>query len=207
MALSDIFNQAWQTVIVRFIVNFTMVLILGRLLYHHRKKGKIDFLFTYVSVSIIIFIICSILSQVPVELGFALGLFAIFSVIHFRSIQVTPRELSYLFVALGMAILNSLSPHDVHIIRLIINNMLILITVGLVDYFLFRKKKTEKNINYDRLDLLHEEKTGELKQDLETRFGIKNITHIQIGDIDTLKSRVRLKIRFDDNGNRHFTDQ
>jgi hypothetical protein len=207
MALSEIFNQAWQTVILRFMVNFVMVLILGRFLYYPRKQGKIDFLFTYLSVSIIIFIICSILSQVPVELGFALGLFAIFSVIHFRSIQVTPRELSYLFIALGMAILNSLSPHDVHIIRLIINNILILVTVGLIDYFLFREKKTEKNINYDRLDLLHEEKTEELKQDLETRFGIRNITHIQIGDIDTLKSRVRLKIRFDDAGNRHFTDQ
>jgi hypothetical protein len=194
-------------VIGRFFVNLIVVLILGRFLYYPRREGNVDFLFTYLSISTIIFIICSILSQVPVELGFALGLFAIFSVIHFRSIQVSPRELSYLFIALGLAILNSLTPLETPIIRLIANNFLILVTMGLVDYFLFRNKPVEKVISYDRLDLLHEEKEDELKQDLNTRFGIRNITQIRIGDIDTLKGRVRLKISIDDKGNRHFLDK
>ena len=59
------------------------------------------------------------LSTVPVELGFALGLFAIFSVLRFRSVQVKPRELADLFICLGLALMNALSPVDIPFIRLI----------------------------------------------------------------------------------------
>lgn len=206
MPFNEIFDPVWQKVILRFFLNFAMVFILARWLYYPRREGTKDFLFTYLSVSVIIFLICIILSQVPVELGFALGLFAVFSVIHFRSIQVSPRELSYLFITLGLAILNALALPETPILRLFANNLLILIVMGVSDLLLFRKKPLEKIILYDRLDLLPEEKRNELEQDLLNRFGISHIKHIQIGNIDALKNRVKLKVFIDDVKNRHFLE-
>ena len=190
--LLEIFDPTWRIVIGRFLLNFLMIFIIARFLYYSRGKGNLDYLFTYISISTIVFIVCVFLSQVPVELGFALGLFAIFSVIRFRSVQATPRELTYLFICLGLAILNALMKLDVPIIRILANNVLIILTIGISEYLLFKNETLEKIIIYDRLDLLAEDKRGELEEDLRHRFGVKHIKQIQVGNIDTFKNRVTI---------------
>ena len=154
----------------------------------------------------IIFIVCILLSQIPVELGFALGLFAVFSIIRFRSIQVTPRELTYLLVSLGFAIMNALADRELHFIRLIASNLLVLLVVGTAEYLLFRTGKIVKSITYDRLDLIGDERRAELEEDLQNRFGISNVKLIQIGNIEVSKKRVELKITFIDKIGNNFQD-
>lgn len=207
MDLLEIFDPAWRIVIGRFLLNFLMTFIIARFLYYSRGRGNLDYLFTYISISVIIYLVCIIVSKVPVELGFALGLFAIFSVIRFRSIQATPRELAYLIICLGLALLNALSPLDTPLIKLIINNLLILLTIGIAEYLVFRNKTVEKIITYDRLDLLTDEKREEMKQDLSIRFGIINIKKVQVGNIDTSKNRVKLKIHIEDLQDHHFQEK
>ena len=202
----EIFDELWQAVVFRFLLNLVVVVLVARVIYYPRSKGNIDFLFTYISISLIIFLVCIMLSRVPVELGFALGLFAVFSVIRFRSIQATPRELAYLFICLGLALMNALSALDMPLIKLIVNNLLVILTIGTADYLLFRNKPLEKIITYDRIDLLTEEKKTELEEDLRTRFGITQIKKIQIGDIDTLKNRVKLKLLLEDGQDRYFQE-
>lgn len=202
----EIFDELWQAVVFRFLLNLVVVVLVARVIYYPRSKGNNDFLFTYISISIIIFLVCIMLSKVPVELGFALGLFGVFSVLRFRSVQVKPRELTYLFICLGLALLNALAELDLPLIRLIANNLLILLTIGIADYLLFRNKPVVKIITYDRIDLLAEEKKAELEEDLRTRFGITQIKKIQIGDIDTLKNRVKLKLLLEDIQDRYFQE-
>ena len=156
--------------------------------------------------STFIFIVCILLSQVKVELGIALGLFAVFSVIRFRTIQASPRELSYLFVSLGLALMNALVPHETPLIRLLVNNLLILSIIWIADYFLFQKRGVRKEINYDRLDLIDEAKRSEMEHDLKIRFGISQIKKIQVGDIDTLKGRVKIRVWIQDQDQLHFQD-
>ncbi|MEN8227517.1 MAG: DUF4956 domain-containing protein [Bacteroidota bacterium] len=201
-----IFDELWLAIILRFLLNLVVAVIVARILYFPRNKGNVEYLFTYISISVIIFLVCIMLSKVPVELGFALGLFAVFSIIRFRSIQATPRELAYLFICLGLALMNALSAMDTPIMRLIINNLLILITIGIADYLLFQDKTVEKIISYDRLDLLANEKREDMKQDLKLRFGIENIKKIQVGNIDTQKNRVKLKIDIQDLQDHHFQE-
>ena len=207
MDLLEIFDTTWQIVIVRFLMNFFMVFIVARFFYYSRGKGNLDYLFTYISISSIVFIVCIFLNQVPVEMGFALGLFAIFSVIRFRSVQATPRELTYLFICLGLAILNALMKLDVPILRILANNSLIILTIGLSEYLLFRNEILEKIITYDRLDLLAEDKKDELEEDLGRRFGVNHIKQIQIGNIDTIKKRVKLRVIIRDKERRNFKEK
>ena len=206
MELQEIFSCAWIDVVWRLILNTLMVTLTGRYIYLKRHRGSREYFFTYISISVIIYIVCILLSQVPVELGMVLGLFAVFSVIRFRSIQATPLELSYLFIAIGFSMLNALIPPEAPFLRILANNLLIVIVIWLADYLLFRRPVVTKLINYDRIDLLAEEKREELENDLINRFGIRGITKIQVGDIDSLKGKVRLKVYLTDPMNNHFQE-
>lgn len=204
--LSEIFNEVWWMVIGRLLLNVSVVTILGRFIYLTKRRGSSEYLFSYIAISTIIFIVCILLSQVEVELGIALGLFAVFSIIRFRNIQAGPRNLSYLFIALGLALMNALVPLETHLIRIIVNNILILVIIGVADHLLFRNQAVVKMINYDRLDLIEEKKRPELEADLKVRFGISRIKKIQVGNIDTLKGQVKIKVWIIDQANLHFQD-
>jgi len=204
MEISEIFDAVWLRYLIRFALNLLMVIVATRFLYYRKNKGKAEYLFAYITFSTIIFVVCLLLSHIPVELGFALGLFAVFSIIRFRSIQVTPRELAYLLYSLGFAILNALANPDHHILRLIVTNLLIFLVIGTAELLLFRSEKKIKYITYDRLDLIEEKRRDELEADLQMRFGITDIQLIQIGDIDVIKNRVKLKVSFIDKAGNNF---
>ena len=206
MEIKEVFDASWVTAIIRLILNLVMVTVVARFLYYRKNKGKAEFIFAYISFSTIIFVVCILLSHIPIELGFALGLFAVFSIIRFRSIQITPRELTYLLVSLGIAIMNSLASQDNSIIRLIVSNLVILMVIGTSEFLLFRSGKMIKYITYDRLDLIEDTRRDELKEDLQLRFGITDIQLIQIGDIDVIKNRVKLKVSFIDKAGNNFQD-
>lgn len=204
MELSEIFTGEYWMVIGRLLLNITFVTILGRLIYYSKRGGSRDYLLSYIAISSIIFIICILLSTVEVQLGIALGLFAVFSIIRFRNIQANPRELSFLFVSLGLALMNSLVPMETPVMRLALNNIIILAIVGISDYFLFRNHIVVKMINYDRLDLMEDSKREEMEADLKVRFGIDHIKKIQVGNVDTIKGQVKIKVWIFDKEQRHF---
>lgn len=206
MELAEVFNELYWSILGRMALNLVAVVVLGRFVYYPKRGGSREYLFTYIATSLIIFIVCIMLSQVRVEMGIALGLFAVFSVIRFRTTQATPRELSFLFVSLGLALMNSLVPLENPMVRLLFNNILILVIVGLADYYLFQKRDVRKMINYDRLDLLEEAKRSELETDLKVRFGIQQIKRIQVGDIDVLKGRAKIKVWISDEDRLHFEE-
>ena len=204
MELAEIFNEEYWMIIGRLMLNIAIVSIMGRLIYYPKRGGSREYLFTYIAISTIIFIICILLSQVEVELCIALGLFAVFSIIRFRNIQAGPRQLSYIFISLGLALTNALVPLDAPIIRILVNNILILVIIGVADYLLFKKQTVVKMINYDRLDLMEQAKRGEMEADLRVRFGITEIRKIQMGNVDTIKGQVKIKVWIVDRDEQHF---
>lgn len=204
--MKEIFDPDWQALFLRFVFNILVVLILTRLFYYHRGRGKPELLFSFLSISALVFVICLVLSSVPVELGFALGLFAIFSILRYRSIPLNPRELTYLFVSIGLGVYNSLTNINTNILRILVGNILIVGVVGVAEWLLFRTGRVSKRINYDRLDLVTEEKRPLLEQDLEERFGIREISKIETGGIDAVKNRVKLKVTFRDRKGRNFEE-
>jgi hypothetical protein len=207
MEPAAIFDATWGAFLGRFFLNLIVVVIISRFFYYPKGKGDKEYLFTYITTSIVIFLVCILVARVKVELGVALGLFAIFSVIRFRSTQATPRELSYLFLCLGISLINALLPLDTPFIRLLVNLILVLAVIYIADYFIFKNRVVEKMITYDRLDLLEEGKRDELEADLRIRFGITDVVKIQVGNIDTLKGRVKLKVRIRDKEDTNFLEK
>jgi len=103
--------------------------------------------------------------------------------------------------------MNALVPFETPIIRLMLNNLLILVIIGLADYFLFRNQYVVKMINYDRLDLMEESKRDEMESDLKIRFGITQIKKIQMGNVDTIKGQVKIRVWILDKDQLHFEDK
>jgi len=183
-----------------------IVLVISGLLYY-RRGGKKTFFFTYVLVSAIVFQLCIMLVRIPMELGFAIGLFAIFGIIRYRTISINPREMTYLLICAGIAAKNALAIVYIEYYKIVVSDILILVIIILFELLLFKKRSKVKLIVYNKLELIHEDLRPRLISDLQTSFGIKNIEKIQVGKIDTIKNSAQLKVYFQDAGDQNFSDE
>lgn len=183
----------WELV-VRFLFNTTIILIAVRLLYYPIAKRK-DYLFTYILISSIIFLLCFLLDNVKLQIGFALGLFAIFGIIRYRTNQIPIKEMTYLFLVIGISVINALANKKVSYAELLFTNLVILLITYLLERVFLLKHESTKTILYEKIDLIKAEKRLELIKDLEERTGLK-INRIEIGRINFLRDVVRIKIHY-----------
>ena len=180
--------------IIRLVIHFFFVFVLVRMIYYPIAKRK-DFLFTYFLFSISIFTMCFLLESVKLEMGFALGLFAVFGIIRYRTDAIPIKEMTYLFVVIGMSVMNALINKKISLAELAFaNTAIIAMTYGLEKVWLLRHE-SQKLILYERIDLIQSGRRAELIQDLEVRTGIK-INRVELGKIDFLRDTVMIKIYF-----------
>jgi len=185
--------------VIRFTLNTAVLLILVRWLYYSATKRK-DYLFTYILISSIIFLLCFLLESVKLQIGFALGLFAIFGIIRYRTNAIPIKEMTYLFLVIGISVINALTSAKTSLMDLIFTNaVIIFITWGFEKLWLL-KHESSKIIVYERIDLIKPEKYEELLEDLKARTGIKKIKRIETGKIDFLKDVCFLTIYYETTG-------
>ena len=189
-------SKAFPYLVFYFIINSVSVFILSRLLYYQKTRKK-DYLFTYLGISNTIFLLCFILDNVEMQLGLALGLFAIFGIIRYRTSQVSIKEMTYLFMIIGISVMNALANHKIGLAELLFANVVIVGGVLLKERQLSQNRETFKLIQYDLLENIKPENHMKLKQDLETRMGYQ-INRIEIGKVNLLKDSVELRIYFDE---------
>jgi hypothetical protein len=166
--------------------------ILVRLIYQTTAKRK-DYVFTFMMVSSAVFLLCRVLSGVELDLAFALGLFAIFGIIRYRTNPVPIREMTYLFVVIALAVMNALAPMDAAWPILLLGNVGLLALAFLLDRVIHVEHLVTRRVIYDRVDLLPMEKRGELIADLESRIGVK-IVRVEIGNVDLLRDTAVIKV-------------
>jgi hypothetical protein len=193
--VSNLIDMMW-----RFSLNLAVILILVRWLYFSAARRK-DYLFTYILISSIIFLLCYLLEKVMLQIGFALGLFAIFGIIRYRTLTIPIKEMTYLFLIIGVSVINAIADTSSDILAIIFTNIIvILITWGLEKRWLMRHE-TSKIIVYEKINLLKPEFAKELIDDLQLRTGIPEIIRIEIGEIDLLRDICHLRIFFETTDN------
>lgn len=188
------FDQAtFVPFLIRLAVNLLVSVVLVRMVYYPTAKRK-DFLFTYILISLSIFLLCYLLANVNLDLAFALGLFAIFGIIRYRTDAIPIKEMTYLFIVIGLAVMNALVK-GISVTEIAVANVLVLvITYGLERVWLVRHE-SYKIVLYDRIELVKAGNREQLRMDLEERTGIK-INRVEIGRIDFLRDTALLKIYF-----------
>ena len=180
--------------VLRTIFNLTVVIILVRYLYYKITPRK-DYLFTYILISVVVFFMVFLLENIKIELGFALGLFAIFGIIRYRTRQIPIREMSYLFLVIGISVINALANSKVSYAELIFTNIALLSITYLLEKVFLLKHESKKVITFENVELIKLENREQLKRDLEQRTGLK-INRVEIGRIDYLRDTARVMIYY-----------
>ena len=192
---TDILNaEDLLKLVIRFGFNLIVTLVLVRMLYYKASRRK-DYLFTYMMFSTVIFLLCFLLESVKLELGFALGLFAIFGIIRYRTTTIPIKEMTYLFVIIGVSVINALANKKISYSELLFTNLAIVAIVwGFERIWLLRHEST-KMILYEKIDLIKPEKYSLLLQDLNERTGL-DINRIEVGKINFMRDTAEIKIYY-----------
>jgi hypothetical protein len=131
--------------LVRFSFNLIVVIILVRYIYYPVARRK-DYLFTYILISTVIFALCFLLENVKLEIGFALGLFAIFGIIRYRTSQIPIKEMTYLFLIIGISVINALANKKISYTELVFANFGIIFVTLLLERVFLLKHESRKTI-------------------------------------------------------------
>ena len=181
------------TFLIRFGFNLLVCWIITHFLYY-RKSHRRDYYFTYMLFSATIFLILYQLQNLQMEMTLALGLFAIFSMIRYRTEQLPIREMTYLFVLIGISIING-SGLTSSYTAFAVTNLLVILLIWLLESLGFSKRQANKIITYEKIELIRPDRREELLADLKERTGL-DIIKIQIGSINFLKDTAFIKITY-----------
>ncbi|MBR4787330.1 MAG: DUF4956 domain-containing protein [Bacteroidales bacterium] len=182
----------WQ-MLFRFAINLVACWLIVGLLYY-RKSRRRDYYFTFMLFSITIFFLIFLMDNVKVQIGFALGLFAIFGMIRYRTETVPIREMTYLFVVVGLSVINGLAM-TVSYAELFLTNTIVVLAVWLFESIHRRTHLESKIIVYEKVALAHADRENELIADLKSRTGL-DIKRLEVGHIDYLKDIAYVKVYY-----------
>lgn len=186
--------QSLAHLCIHFAFNLLISWVLVHFLYY-RKSGRKDYYFTFIMFSAAMFILLFVLENIKLQIGFALGLFAIFGMIRYRTETIPVREMTYLFVLIAVSIVNGLAL-NMSYAELILANCLVLILTWVLESGLLTARTSTKLVTYDRIELIVPQKRDELKADLEKRLGVK-VKAIEIGSVDFMRDSAFIKVTYE----------
>lgn len=187
-----IYENSFLELFIRFGVNLLVTIFVINFVYF-RATGRKSYVFTYILISTTVFFLCFLLGSIDLQLGFALGLFAIFGIIRYRTDPVPIREMTYLFLVITISVINALARNEVSYAEIGFTNLALMLTTWVMENIWMTRRLARRTIIYDRLDLIHPEKSPELVNDIKLRTGI-NVVKFKVGQIDLSKRIVRITV-------------
>ena len=186
------FSDDFYTLIFRLLANLVFLTIIIRFLYYPKTKRK-DYLFTYYMIGTITFFLCFGLKKLDIDTGMGLGLFAIFGIIRYRTDAIEIKEMTYLFLIIGISVVNALASNQISISEVAVINLSVIALTFILENLWLMKHETRKTINYERIDLITPDKHEQMKADLEKRTGLV-INRVEVGKIDFLNDTAQVRI-------------
>lgn len=186
----NLFEKLGPKFFIRLAIDFVSVFILIRFIHYPIYKSK-EFFFTFFIFNLIIFLITFILNKVEMSMGAAFGLFAVFSMLRYRTEGISMKDMTYLFLVIAMGLLTAVSKGNWDELSLL--NLIIIAFTYALESNLLMKKESSKSIQYENIELIKPENRAELIKDLETRTGIK-INRLNVTKVDFLKDTAVVKI-------------
>lgn len=171
--------------LIRYLINLAALLLLVRWIYYPRYRNK-DFVFSFSLFNSIIFLVCFLLSSDQLNMGFAFGLFAIFSMLRYRTVTIPIREMGYFFLSIALAILNALMNIEHSFVFQICINAILIAGVWLLEGQQALEHENFKEIHYEKIEWIKPVFRRQMIQDLTERTGLP-IHRIEIISIDFLK--------------------
>ncbi len=190
-------SAVWKDIL-KFLERFFFNLLVSWIIVHFlyfKRNGRSDYYFTFLIFSSAMFILLFVMNNLSLQIGFTLGLFAVFGIIRYRTEAVPVREMTYLFIIIALSVVNGVGA-DLPLLELVAANLVMVLLIWVLEQgSLSRSKTSSKLVIYDRIELIAPERREELKADLEKRIGVK-IKEIEIGQVDFLKDSAYVMITY-----------
>ena len=189
-----LFDDDFYKMILRFFINLFFLAAIVKYIYHKNNENK-DYFFTFYAIGIVVFFLCFTLKKYELDLGMALGLFAIFGILRYRTVPLDVKEMTYLFVIIGVSVMNALSNKKMSYIEIITANSAIVFGLYWLELYWSTNFLISKKIVYETIENIHPSNHEKLKKDLEERLGVE-IYDFEIGDVNFLRDTAQITIRY-----------
>ena len=197
---TDIINvPGLVEMLLRFFLNIIMVWIIVQFFYYPKSQRR-DYYFTFLLISVSIFMLIYLMDGSKIKIGAALGLFAVFGIIRYRTESVPIREMTYLFFLVALSVVNGMAA-KLSLAELLVANLLFIVSVAVSESNKLVKHVSCKFVKYDNIKLIVPQRREEMKADLEKRLGVK-VLSIEIGSVDFLRDSALIKVFYEG-----FTDE
>lgn len=180
----------------KFAMNSFFVFVTIRLIFYRNNKDQ-DYIFTFIIFNVITFFICVLFRKTNMQIGFALGLFAVFGIIRYRTETIPFKEMTYLFIVIGLAMINALTTKKISHTEVIFVNTIIVFTTYAIETIWFNSREKNKIIIFEKIELIKPENEKELISDLRERTGL-DVFKVSVGHIDFLKDVAEVKIYYNE---------
>lgn len=191
------FDDDFFTMLFHFSMNIVVLTIIIRFLYYNYTR-KQEYLFTYYMIGIIVFFICFTLKNFELDLGMALGLFAIFGILRYRTSAIEIKEMTYLFIVIGVSVINSLANIKMSLAELVFGNLIVIISIVILESFWLSRQLFTKKVIYNNLEHVSTENHTILKKELEQKLGLI-IQRVRVNDVDFFQNTAKLTIYYFEN--------
>ena len=189
-----LFDDDFYKMIIRFLLNLFFLTAVVKFIYYKRSQKK-EYLFTFYLIGIVVFFLCFTLKKYELDLGMALGLFAIFGILRYRTLPLEVREMTYLFVVIGIAVMNGLSNKKMSYAEIIAANSIIVVALYTLERYWARTEVFSKEVLYETIENIRPENHDKLKEDLEKRLGVR-VTHFEIGNVNFLRDVAKITVHY-----------
>ncbi|MGY8940222.1 MAG: DUF4956 domain-containing protein [Flavobacteriales bacterium] len=189
-----LFDDDFYKMIIRFLLNLFFLTAVVKFIYYKRSQKK-EYLFTFYLIGIVVFFLCFTLKKYELDLGMALGLFAIFGILRYRTLPLEVREMTYLFVVIGIAVMNGLSNKKMSYAEIIAANSIIVVALYTLERYWARTEVFSKEVLYETIENIRPENHDKLKEDLEKRLGV-TVTHFEIGNVNFLRDVAKITVHY-----------
>jgi cytochrome c biogenesis factor len=188
----DLFDKLGEKFFIRFLIDILTVAVLVGVVYFRNYRKK-DHIFTFMMFNVVIFLITYMLNKVGMSFGAAFGLFAVFSILRYRTENISEKDMTYLFIVIAMGLINSVAKAT-YFEMMILNGMIILIA-WILDANLLWKADKFQLVYYEKIDLIKTQNYELLLKDLADRTGL-NVYKVTVEEIDFLKDSASLKVYY-----------
>jgi hypothetical protein len=188
----ELFEKLNGKFVVRFAIDLLTTFVIVRLIYYRHYK-RTDLFLTFFAFNVAIFLITYLLNKVEMTLGAAFGLFAVFSMLRYRTENISAKDMTYLFIVIAVGLVMAISKGGWDELGLI--GAILILLMGLLENNKILKRELYHDVTYDRIELIAPDRRSELIADLNARTGL-NITRIEIGNIDLLRDTARITIYY-----------
>ncbi len=178
------------------VINLIFSLIVVRGIYYPHRRAQ-DYVFTFMAFSVVVYLIMGLFTSVELSIGAGFGLFALFSVLRYRTDTVPIREMTYLFVIIALPILNSILFGSSQYVNLVLSNLMVILVLWVLEEKWGFRYEQRKMVRYERIELVRADRRDELIADLRNRTGLP-VTKVEVVEMDYLRDSADLMISYDE---------